>query len=153
MTNCKFMQFIIFRFFFANTSVCTALTGLLTRFCCRTISYFVVENLVALKCRVPVNSKWLCFPETSMPTSNITSCLSCIDADHSVICLNEFSNVHLHFMFELSLSRYIMSIIVCSCQHCDEQQFHTLSYVHYIIFSVVKLDLFTRSLLLDHNLV
>ena len=45
-----------------------------------------------------------------------------------------------------------MSIIVCNCQHCDEQQFQTLSCVHYTIFSVVKLDLFTRALLLDRIL-
>ena len=45
-----------------------------------------------------------------------------------------------------------MSIIVCNCQHCDEQQFQTLSFVHYMIFSVVKLDLFTRALLLDRIL-
>ena len=39
-----------------------------------------------------------------------------------------------------------MSIIVSNCQHCDEQQFQTLSCVHYTIFSVVKLDLFVRAL-------
>ena len=44
--------------------------------------------------------------------------------------------------------RYIMSIIVSNCQHCDEQQFQTLSCVHNTIFSVVKLDLFIRTLLL-----
>ena len=37
-------------------------------------------------------------------------------------------------------------------QHCDEQQFQTLSCVHYTIFSVVKLDLFIRGLLLDRIL-
>ena len=41
-----------------------------------------------------------------------------------------------------------MSIIVSNSQHCNEQQFQTLS-VHYTIFSVVKLDLFKRVLLLD----
>ena len=41
-----------------------------------------------------------------------------------------------------------MSIIVSNCQHCDEQQFQTLSCVDYKIFSVVKLDL----LLLDRIL-
>ena len=46
-----------------------------------------------------------------------------------------------------------MSIIVSICQHCDEQQFQTLSCVHYTIFSVVKLDLFIRALLLDRILV
>ena len=42
-----------------------------------------------------------------------------------------------------------MSIIVSNCQHCDKQQFQTLSCIHYTIFSVVKLDLFIRALLLD----
>ena len=41
-----------------------------------------------------------------------------------------------------------MSIIVSNCQHYDEQQFQTLSCVHYTIFSVVKLDLFIRALML-----
>ena len=45
-----------------------------------------------------------------------------------------------------------MSIIVCNCQHCDEQQIQTLSCVHYTIISVVKLDLFIRALLLDRIL-
>ena len=45
-----------------------------------------------------------------------------------------------------------MSIIVYNCQHCDEQQFQTLSCVHYTIFSVVKLNLFIRALLLDRIL-
>ena len=50
-------------------------------------------------------------------------------------------------------STYIMSIIVSNWQHCDEQQFRTLSCVHYTIFSVVKSDLFIRALLLDRILV
>ena len=50
-------------------------------------------------------------------------------------------------------STYIMSIIVSKWQHCDEQQFRTLSCVHYTIFSVVKSDLFIRALLLDRILV
>ena len=45
-----------------------------------------------------------------------------------------------------------MSIIVSNRQHYDEQQFQTLSCVHYTIFSVVKLDLFIRALLLDRIL-
>ena len=40
----------------------------------------------------------------------------------------------------------IMSIIVCNCQHCAEQQFQILSCVQYTIFSVVKLNLFIRAL-------
>ena len=39
------------------------------------------------------------------------------------------------------------------CQHCDEQQFQTLSCVHYTLFSLVKSDLFIRALLLDRILV
>ena len=50
------------------------------------------------------------------------------------------------------VNRYIMSITVSNCQHCDEQQFQTLSCVHYTIVSVVKLDLFIRVLLLDQIL-
>ena len=42
-----------------------------------------------------------------------------------------------------------MSIIVFNCQHCDEQQFHTLSCLHYPILSVVNLGLFIRALLQD----
>ena len=46
-------------------------------------------------------------------------------------------------------TRYIMSMIVSNSQHYDCQQFQTLSCVHYTIFSVVKLDLVIRALLLD----
>ena len=43
-----------------------------------------------------------------------------------------------------------MSIIVSNCQHCDEQQFQTLSCVHALHdFSVAKLGLFIRARLLD----
>ena len=42
-----------------------------------------------------------------------------------------------------------MSITVSNCQHCDKQQFRTLSWVHCTIFSVAKLNLFMRALLLD----
>ena len=45
-----------------------------------------------------------------------------------------------------------MSIIESVYQHCDERQFQTLSCVHYMIFSVVKLELFIRALLLDRIL-
>ena len=53
----------------------------------------------------------------------------------------------------LSTLKYIMLMIVSSCQHFREQQLRTLSCIHYTIFSVVKLDLFIRALLLDHILV
>ena len=46
-------------------------------------------------------------------------------------------------------TRYIRAITVSISQHCDKQQFPTLSWVHYTIFSVAKLDLFMRALLLD----
>ena len=46
-----------------------------------------------------------------------------------------------------------MSIIVSNCQYCEEQQFQTLSCVHYTIISVVKSNLFIRALLLDRILV
>ena len=42
-----------------------------------------------------------------------------------------------------------MSIIVCSYQHCDEQQFQTLSNALYTFFSVTKQDLVIQALLLD----
>ena len=50
--------------------------------------------------------------------------------------------------------RYIMSIIIVSSdQHCDEQQFQTLSCALYtIFFSVIKLDLVIQALLLDYIL-
>ena len=47
----------------------------------------------------------------------------------------------------------VESVPCYESQHCDEQQFQTLSCVHYTIFSVVKLDLFIRALLLDRILV
>ena len=43
-----------------------------------------------------------------------------------------------------------MSIILSSYQHCDEQQFQTLSCALYTIFPVIKLDLFIQALLLDY---
>ena len=41
-------------------------------------------------------------------------------------------------------------IILSSYQHCDEQQFQTLSCALYTIFPVIKLDLFIQALLLDY---
>ena len=46
----------------------------------------------------------------------------------------------------LPTPRYIMRMIVSSCQHCDEQQLQTLSCVHYTIFSVVIINIFIRAL-------
>ena len=46
-----------------------------------------------------------------------------------------------------------MSIILSSYQHCDEQQFQTLSCALHTIFTVLKLDLFIQALLLDYFLV
>ena len=66
--------------------------------------------------------------------------------------MNELTMLPIQSMDELFALRYIMSTIVSSCQHCDEQQFQSLSCVHYTIFSVVKLDLFIRALIRDHIL-
>ena len=52
-------------------------------------------------------------------------------------------------MNELSALRYIMPMIVSICEHCDEQQFQSLSCVLFTIFSLVKLDLYIRAPLLD----
>ena len=45
-----------------------------------------------------------------------------------------------------------MSIILSSYQHCDDQQFQTLSCAFYTIFPVLKLDLVIQALLLDYIL-
>ena len=45
-----------------------------------------------------------------------------------------------------------MSIIVSSYQHCDEQQFQTISCALSHFFSVTKLDLVRQALLLDYIL-
>ena len=44
----------------------------------------------------------------------------------------------------------IMSISLSSYQHCDEQQFQTLSSALYTIVPVLKLDLVLQALLLDY---
>ena len=48
------------------------------------------------------------------------------------------ANIRPQSMNELSAPRYIMPMIVSRGQHCDKQQFFTLSYVHYTILSVVE---------------
>ena len=45
-----------------------------------------------------------------------------------------------------------MSIILYSYQHCDKQQFQTLSCALYTIFPVIKLDVVIQALLLDYIL-
>ena len=45
-----------------------------------------------------------------------------------------------------------MSIIVFSCQNCDEQQFQTPSCALHTFFSVIKLNLVIQALLLDYIL-
>ena len=45
-----------------------------------------------------------------------------------------------------------MSITLSSYQHCNEQQFQTISCALYTIFTVIKLDLFIQALLLDYIL-
>ena len=58
------------------------------------------------------------------------------------LCIYKIINVHLQYFDEFSAPRHIMPMIVSICERCDEQQ----------SFSVVKLDLFIRALLLDHIL-
>ena len=74
--------------------------------------------------------------------------LRCIEADHAIANINESP---------LFLNNLWMSYLRqdTSCQRLypvAEQQFQTLSCVHYTIFSVVKLDLYIHALLLDHIL-
>ena len=45
-----------------------------------------------------------------------------------------------------------MSIILSNYQHCDKQQFQTLSCALYTICPVLKLDLVIQALLLDYIL-
>ena len=52
----------------------------------------------------------------------------------------------------LPAPRYIMSIVLSSYQHRDEQQVETLSCALYTIFTLIKLDLFVQALLLDYIL-
>ena len=65
---------------------------------------------------------------------------------------------HVNNCIQLSMQLFVPyfgvveSVPCYESQHCDEQQFQTLSCVHYTIFSVVKLDLFIRALLLDRIL-
>ena len=55
-----------------------------------------------------------------------------------------FANIYLNknksvtHIDELSAPRYIMPMSVSSCQHCDEQQFQILPYVHYTVVSVIE---------------
>ena len=54
-------------------------------------------------------------------------------------------------MDELSALRYVMSMIASSCQHCDEQQFQSLSvYIHDCLRCKVKFII--RALTRDHIL-
>ena len=74
------------------------------------------------------------------------------------LCMSEIidltKNIIANCKFVLTdLLGYIVSIIVSNCQHCDKQQFQTLSCAHYTIFSVVKLDLLIRARLLDQIIV
>ena len=80
---------------------------------------------------------------------NIFTLLNCIQGDHATVHMKELpihthtiqyiQYIHIQFMDGLPAPRYIMSIIVSSYQHCDEQQFQTLSCALYTIFSVIKL--------------
>ena len=48
-------------------------------------------------------------------------------------------------MDELSAPRYIMPMIVSSCQHCDKQQFQTLLCVHYTFIHESKVRFINTS--------
>ena len=54
------------------------------------------------------------------------------------------------FTYNLCLQPDTMSIILSSYQHCDEQQFQTLSCELNTIFPVLKLDLVLQALLIDY---
>ena len=114
----------------ANKLVCTVLTDLQTRFCWKLIYMYVI--------------RW-CMSEIIDLTKNSIS--NCNLRQLAIFC--KYICAH---CFDWSTT-YIMSIIVSNWEHCDEQQFQTLSCVHYTIFSVVKSDLFIRALLLDRILV
>ena len=100
-------------------------------------------NLILLKIDMMFVIRW-CMPEIIDLTKNSIS--NCNLRQHAFFC--KYICAHC-----FDWSTYIMSIIVSNWQHCDEQQFRTLSCVHYTIFSVVKSDLFIRALLLDRILV
>ena len=107
-----------------------------------------------LKYRTQPSRKGLLMYRLFSHSFNINVTVFTINLQHCNCSCNyvyeRIANVHLQTMNELSAPRYIMSMIVSSCQHCNEQ-FQTLSCVHYTIFSVVKL--FMRVLLLDHIFV
>ena len=112
--------------FFATIFVWTVLTDLLTQFYWKLIYMYVI--------------RWCISEIIDLPKISIGNCKS---MQHGIfykyICMHGFD----------WSPRYIMSIIAFNCQHCNEQQFQTLSCVHYTIFSVVMLDLLIRVLLLD----
>ena len=105
-------------------------TDLQTQFCWKLIYMYV--------------TRW-CMSEIIDLTKNSIS--NCNLRQHAIFC--KYICEH---CFDWSTT-YIMSIIASNWQHCDEQQFRTLSCVHYTIFSVLKSNLFIRALLLDRILV
>ena len=109
----------------ANKLVCTVLTDLQTRFCWKLIYTYVIP--------------WYMSKIIDLTKNRISNCNL---RQHAFVCKYLFAHC-----FDWSTT-YIMSIIVSNWQHCDEQQFRTLSCLHYTIFSVVKSDLFIRALLL-----
>ena len=105
----------------------------------------MVEN------RGPVNSRWLCLMETTTSASIIISCLSSIEADHAIMHTNELPM----FVYNLWIS-YLSPHHVNNCvQLSTSLRCATISNTLMCTlhdFPVVKLGLFIRALLLDHNL-
>ena len=116
----------------ANKLVRTVLTDLQTRLCWKLIYMYVI--------------RW-CMSEIIDLTKKIVLVIA-IEGN-----LQFFVNIFVRTVLTAWSTTYIMSIIVSNWQHCDKQQFRSLSCVHYTIFPVVKSDLFIRALLLDRILV
>ena len=116
--------------FLANTFVCTVMTDLHARICWKLIYMYVL---------------WWCMSEV-IDFKKKYYWYSCKFMQLAIFCIYICAHG-----FDWS-TKYIMSIIVSNCHHCDKLQFQTLSCVHYTIFSVIKLDLFIRALLLDRIL-
>ena len=87
-------------------------TDLQTQFCWKLIYMYVI--------------RW-CMSEIIDLTKNSIS--NCNLRQHAIFCKYIYEHC-----FDWSTT-YIMSIIASNWQHCDQQQFRTLSCVHYTIFS------------------
>ena len=93
---------------------------------------------------------------TATVVFNFTRChLKTIDNCHVKIINIQYPKELTMFTYNLwkgCLQPDTKSIIVSSYQHCDEQQFQTLTCALYTIIPVLKLDLVIQELLLDYIL-